>query len=186
MAETRRTYRRIPVELPVSLRWRTSAGAARQIRGKTENVSGTGLFVVAPVRLRRETPISFTVILPQEVTPGHPMKPNGAKDRLVVRRVYSKWGLPAPTSLRCSHAGPRLWGGSDVALGWLCPAVPVELLARHAPADNQFEISHLLVSVAVSAWRGAGAGQSLARKGREGIPRAWCESANRSFPRRSI
>jgi hypothetical protein len=68
MAESTRAYRRIPVALPVSLRWRTPAGAERQIRGKTENVSGAGLFVVAPVRLRRETPISFTVLLPQEVT----------------------------------------------------------------------------------------------------------------------
>ena len=68
MAESRRTYRRIAVELPVSLRWRTPAGAERQIRGKTENVSGVGLFVSAPVRLRRETPISFTAILPQKVT----------------------------------------------------------------------------------------------------------------------
>ena len=68
MAESRRAYRRIPVELPVSLRWRTPTGAKRQIRGKTENVSRMGLFVVAPIRLRRETPISFTVILPQEVT----------------------------------------------------------------------------------------------------------------------
>jgi hypothetical protein len=68
MAESTRAYRRILVELPVSLRWRTPAGAERQMRGKTENVSGAGLFVVAPVRLRRETPISFTVLLPQEVT----------------------------------------------------------------------------------------------------------------------
>ena len=58
----------MPVELPVSLSWRTPAGAERQIRGKTEYVSGTGLFVVAPVRLCRETLISFTVILPLEVT----------------------------------------------------------------------------------------------------------------------
>ena len=68
MAESRRTYRRIPVELPVSLRWLTAAGTERQAQGKTENVSGAGLFVIAPVRLRRETLISFTVILPREVT----------------------------------------------------------------------------------------------------------------------
>ena len=68
MAESRRAYRRIPVELPVSLRWRTPMGAERQTRGKTENVSGAGLFVVAPVRLRRETLISFTVVLPLELT----------------------------------------------------------------------------------------------------------------------
>ena len=68
MPESTRAYRRIPVKLPVSLRWRTPAGAERQMRGKTGNVSGTGLFVVAPVRLRRETPISFTVMLPQAVT----------------------------------------------------------------------------------------------------------------------
>jgi hypothetical protein len=68
MVVSRRAYRRILVELPVSLRWRTPGGAERRIRGKTENVSGAGLFVVAPVRLRRETPISFTVILPPEVT----------------------------------------------------------------------------------------------------------------------
>jgi hypothetical protein len=68
MAESRRAYRRVTVELPVSLRWRTPRGTERQISGKTENVSRSGLFVVTPVRLRRETPVSFTVILPQEVT----------------------------------------------------------------------------------------------------------------------
>ena len=68
MAKSRRAYRRIPVELPISLWWRTPKGAERQIRGKTENVSGAGLYVVTSVRLRRETPISFTVILPLEVT----------------------------------------------------------------------------------------------------------------------
>ena len=68
MAESRRAYRRIPVELPISLRWRTPRGAERQIRGKTENVSWAGLFVVTRVRLRRETLISLTAILPMRVT----------------------------------------------------------------------------------------------------------------------
>ena len=59
---------RIPVELPVTIRWKTQAGLERHVLGKTENISGTGLFVVTSVRLRNDTPIQLTVALPAEVT----------------------------------------------------------------------------------------------------------------------
>ncbi|HET7215251.1 MAG TPA: PilZ domain-containing protein [Terriglobia bacterium] len=59
---------RIPVELQVHLRWKTQAGAERSAQGKTESMSGNGLFILAPVRLRNDTPIQFTVLLPAEVT----------------------------------------------------------------------------------------------------------------------
>lgn len=59
---------RIPVELPVHLRWKTQAGLERFAQGKTENMSGNGLFILAPVRLQPDTPIQFTVLLPAEVT----------------------------------------------------------------------------------------------------------------------
>lgn len=59
---------RIPVELPVMIRWKTQAGLERRVQGKTENMSGTGLFVVTSVRLRNDTPIQLTVALPAEIT----------------------------------------------------------------------------------------------------------------------
>ena len=68
MAETRRAYRRIPAKFEVNVLWKTRSGRQRQVQAKTENVSGTGMFMMVPVRLRRETPISFTVILPPEIT----------------------------------------------------------------------------------------------------------------------
>lgn len=59
---------RIPVELPVQIRWKTRAGTERRAEGKTESMSGNGLFIMAPVRLRNDTPIQFTLLLPAEVT----------------------------------------------------------------------------------------------------------------------
>jgi PilZ domain len=59
---------RIPVELPVQIRWKTRAGRDRFAQGKTESMSGNGLFILSPIRLRHNTPIQFTVALPAEVT----------------------------------------------------------------------------------------------------------------------
>jgi len=59
---------RIAVELPVHIRWKTQAGTERYAEGKTESMSGNGLFILAPVRLRHDTSIRFTVLLPTEVT----------------------------------------------------------------------------------------------------------------------
>jgi hypothetical protein len=59
---------RIPVELPVQICWKTPAGAERSVHGKTETMSGNGLFILAPVRLKHGTPIKFTVSLPADVT----------------------------------------------------------------------------------------------------------------------
>lgn len=56
------------MELPVQIRWKTRAGKERHAQGKTETMSGNGLFIMAPVRLRNNTPIQFTVLLPAEVT----------------------------------------------------------------------------------------------------------------------
>ena len=60
--------KRIPVELPVQIRWKTQAGTERQAQGKTESMSGNGLFMLVPVRLRHDTRIQFTILLPTEVT----------------------------------------------------------------------------------------------------------------------
>jgi len=64
---------RIPVEFPVHIRWKTQAGRERDAEGKTASMSGNGLFILAPVRLRQDTPIEFTVLFPSEVT-GTPMQ----------------------------------------------------------------------------------------------------------------
>jgi hypothetical protein len=59
---------RIPVELPVEIRWKSRAGRPRQVQGKTACISANGMFVVMPLRLRHQTPVSITVDLPVEVT----------------------------------------------------------------------------------------------------------------------
>ena len=59
---------RLPVELPVRIRWKTQAGTERCAEGKTGSMSGNGLLILASVRLRHDTPIHFTVSLPTEVT----------------------------------------------------------------------------------------------------------------------
>lgn len=59
---------RIPIELPVQIRWRSRAGDQRFAYGKTGSMSGNGLLIIAPLRLRHDMPIAITVSLPAEVT----------------------------------------------------------------------------------------------------------------------
>jgi PilZ domain len=59
---------RIPMELPVSMRWKSPAGIKRQAQAKTGNISGNGLFIRTSLRLRHDTPLQLTVLLPAEVT----------------------------------------------------------------------------------------------------------------------
>jgi hypothetical protein len=64
----RRTSQRIPMELPVEIRWKSRAGSLKQAMGKTGNISGSGLFIEIPTRLHRATSIMIKVMLPPEVT----------------------------------------------------------------------------------------------------------------------
>lgn len=59
---------RIPVELPVEIVWKTRTGRPQHAQGKTATMSGNGLYMEVPVRLRPATPISITVTLPVEIT----------------------------------------------------------------------------------------------------------------------
>jgi hypothetical protein len=63
-----RTGMRIPVELPVELRWTSPAGKTRSAQGTTVCMSCNGLFITTPARLRHETPITVTVSLPAGLT----------------------------------------------------------------------------------------------------------------------
>jgi hypothetical protein len=64
----RRTSNRLPMELPVEIRWKSRAGSLKQAMGKTGNISGSGLFIEIPVRLHRATSVMIKVMLPREVT----------------------------------------------------------------------------------------------------------------------
>ena len=59
---------RIPVELPVQIRWKSRAGKPRQAEGKTAGISGNGMVLTLPVRLPGHTPVTITVSLPVDVT----------------------------------------------------------------------------------------------------------------------
>jgi PilZ domain len=63
-----RSGTRIPIELPVSIRWKNPAGIERNVQAKTGDISGNGLLILMPVRLRHGTPLQFTIALPSEVT----------------------------------------------------------------------------------------------------------------------
>ena len=64
----RRASQRIPMELPVEIRWKTHARSLKQALGKTGNISGSGLFIEIPIRLHRATSLMIKVALPREVT----------------------------------------------------------------------------------------------------------------------
>ena len=63
-----RSGARIPVQLPVEISWKTRAGRSQRAQGTTTTMSGNGLFMTVPVRLRDSTPISIVVSLPVEIT----------------------------------------------------------------------------------------------------------------------
>lgn len=63
-----RGSRRVPLQLPVHVRWKAPTGKRQQAQGKTANLSGNGLFITIPVRLRPGTQVTFSVQLPAEVT----------------------------------------------------------------------------------------------------------------------
>jgi PilZ domain len=71
MSITRKGIRagtRIPMELPVSMRWKSSSGVERRAQAKTGNISGNGLFILTPLHLRHNTQIQLTVLFPAEAT----------------------------------------------------------------------------------------------------------------------
>jgi hypothetical protein len=68
MMNHHRAGMRIPVELPVHVQWRSHRGSSLKAQGRTENISGNGLFITFPTKVRRNTPITFTVALPAEIT----------------------------------------------------------------------------------------------------------------------
>ena len=68
MSRSPRAGPRIPVELPIKLRWKSRNGSYRQVQGKTGTISGNGLFMTVPLRPSRATPVTITVELPVEVT----------------------------------------------------------------------------------------------------------------------
>jgi len=63
-----RTGQRFPMELPVEIQWKSPAGSLKKASGKTANISGSGVFIELPIRLRRATSITIKVVLPPEVT----------------------------------------------------------------------------------------------------------------------
>jgi hypothetical protein len=63
-----RGSRRVPLKLPVHVQWKASTGRRKQAEGKTANLSGNGLFITIPARLRPGTHVTFSVQLPAEVT----------------------------------------------------------------------------------------------------------------------
>ena len=59
---------RLPLELPVEVRWRGRRGKKQHAQGKTVAISGNGFYILLPKRLAHETPIDFTMDLPVELT----------------------------------------------------------------------------------------------------------------------
>jgi hypothetical protein len=63
-----RSGNRFQVELPVEVEWRSGSGKLRRLVGEIVNMSSHDVLMHLPSRLRPNTPITFTVSLPQEVT----------------------------------------------------------------------------------------------------------------------
>ena len=63
-----RTGGRIPVELPVEIRWKDAGGKPRQAQGKTISVSSNGVLLSVASDLRPQTRVNNKVNLPLEFT----------------------------------------------------------------------------------------------------------------------
>lgn len=59
---------RVPLELPVQIQWKLPKGSIRRVQGKTVNISPNGSFIAIPGPLRLGKLITFTILLPKEVT----------------------------------------------------------------------------------------------------------------------
>jgi len=64
----RRASQRLPITMPVEIRWKGRGGARRQAVGKTDNISGNGLFIEVDGPPKPDTPVKIKVLLPREVT----------------------------------------------------------------------------------------------------------------------
>ena len=63
-----RTGGRIPVELPVEIRWKGAGGKPRQAQGKTISISSNGVLLSVAADLRPQTAVTIKVNLPLEFT----------------------------------------------------------------------------------------------------------------------
>jgi hypothetical protein len=63
-----RTGGRIPIELPVEIRWKAPDGKLKRAEGKTASISSNGVYMTVSVKLRPQTPITISVNLPIEFT----------------------------------------------------------------------------------------------------------------------
>ena len=61
MSENQRSGIRIPVVLPVEVHWKSRGGRTRRVAGKTENISGNGLFTCIPIRPPCNTTVTVRV-----------------------------------------------------------------------------------------------------------------------------
>jgi len=64
--DQRRASQRLPMHLPVEIRWKTRAGNSKQAVAKTGNISGSGLYIELPFRLHRATSLQITVRFPRD------------------------------------------------------------------------------------------------------------------------
>jgi len=63
-----RTGGRIPIELPLEIRWKARDGKLQRAEGKTASISANGVLMTVPVKLPPHTPITIAVNLPVEFT----------------------------------------------------------------------------------------------------------------------
>ncbi|MBI4164554.1 MAG: hypothetical protein HY508_02340 [Acidobacteria bacterium] len=63
-----RTGGRIPIELPVEIRWKSPDGKLKAAQGKTVSISSNGVHTTVAAKLRPQTAITITVRLPLEFT----------------------------------------------------------------------------------------------------------------------
>jgi phosphoribosyl 1,2-cyclic phosphodiesterase len=67
-ASDRRRERRYQMELPVRLNWQEPDGSAGTAQGTAQDLSGSGVYFVAPPDVRTDQPFEVDVVLPNEIT----------------------------------------------------------------------------------------------------------------------
>jgi PilZ domain len=87
----KRSIRRIPLDLPISVKFLDNG--RREVAGRTRDVSARGVFMYLETEIRVGVPIEFVMTLPAEITLSDPIRVRCSGSVLRVEKTGSEQGV---------------------------------------------------------------------------------------------
>jgi PilZ domain len=87
----KRSIRRIPLDLPISVKFLDNG--KREITGRTRDVSARGVFMYLETEIRVGAPIEFVMTLPAEITLSDPIRVRCSGSVLRIEKTGDQQGV---------------------------------------------------------------------------------------------